>query len=763
MLFLCLATMNITKTFRAIIPLIALLSLSLRLDAQMQVNSSVTAQQMIQALIGNGLSVSNVQLNCAQGAYGTFTNGSSTNLGINNGIVLTTGSADTVSTPNNTSAGDATVCIGTSTADPDLILIDPTATNDVCILEFDIIPKCDSLTISFVFGSEEYPVFVNSINDCFGFFVTGPNPNGPNYASQNIALLPNSNTPVSINNVNNGNNNTGPCMNCQYYVDNTGGTTVTYNGFTVVINAGLAMVPCQTYHFKMAIADASDCILDSGVFIDFLSCITGFTATTASTPDVCNSCNGTATVTVSGGSPPYTYQWLPSGGNNATATNLCAGTYTVLVQDQSSCGIPDTLLVTVPSNGSITANAQLNNPTCAGDCNGSIVVTPTSGSSPFTYVWTPNVSATDSAGGLCAGSYTVSTTDATGCSNTFTYVLTQPPALTLGITGNDTICNGDASTLTANPSGGTGPYTIGWSTLATGPSETVSPQATTTYTAVVTDANGCSAQQTFTLAVVSAPVAAFTAGPGNCAPALVQFTDNSTSATSWQWDFGDPASPANTATTQNPTHTYNSAGVYTITLIVSNGGGCTDTFTLTNAVTILPAPVAGLDANFESVSELAPDIQFTDLSTGSTDCILYYGDGDSTIGCNFSALTHTYPAPGVYTAMLVVTNPSGCADTVYLQVTVEEEATVYVPNAFSPNGNGNNEVFYAYGTNVEEFQMLIFDRWGNLVFTGNAIDKGWDGTLNGKPCQQDVYVWKINWSDPMGKRYQILGHVTLVR
>ena len=131
-------------------------------------------------------------------AYGPFTNGASTNLGINNGILLTTGSADTAGSPNTTSGFDVSICVGTTTSDPDIIAIDPTAVNDVCILEFDLVPKCDSLTIRFVFGSEEYPNFVNSINDLMAFFITGPNPSGPAYASQNIAVIPGNKIPSAF-------------------------------------------------------------------------------------------------------------------------------------------------------------------------------------------------------------------------------------------------------------------------------------------------------------------------------------------------------------------------------------------------------------------------------------------------------------------------------------------------------------------------------------------------------------------------------------
>lgn len=732
------------------------------LNAQLNVNSSVTATQLVQSLIGNGIAVSNVVLNCGAGAYGSFSNGNTTNLGINNGIVLTTGSADTVGSPN-TSGFDVSICIGTTFTDPDLVAIDPTATNDVCILEFDIIPKCDSLSVRFVFGSEEYPNFVNSINDLFGFFVTGPNPFGPPYVSQNIAVIP-GNIPVTINNINNGNTNTGPCMNCAYYIDNTGGPTIQYDGMTVVITAGLAMIPCQSYHFKIAIADASDCALDSGVFLDYLACITGFTAVPSSTPDMCNSCTGTATVTVNGGQGPYTYQWLPSGGNAATATNLCAGTYSVLVMDQSSCGIPDTIIVNVANIGSIALNVQQNDASCFGDCNGSLVVTPQGGSAPFTYVWNPNVSTTDTANGLCAGSYTVDVTDAGGCTNQYTYTITQPTQLSLAITGTDSICAGTNTTMTAAPAGGTGPYTISWdNSLPNGISQTVSPNVTTIYTATVTDANGCNLQQTFTVTINPAPVAAFVPGPNDCSPATIQFTNTSQSGTTWYWDFGDPSTLADTSGAQNPSYTYNASGTYDVTLIASFGSGCYDTIVIPGAVTVFANPVAGVSVVNANVSELSPDVTFNDLSTGGNYCVFYFGDGDSLIGCNMGSFIHTYDAAGTYTAMQVIVNADGCVDTTYITVVVEEETTIYVPNAFTPNNNGANETFLAYGTKVETFHLMVFDRWGNLLFESSDITKGWDGTYKGTIVQEDVYVWKINYTDQQGKKFRMIGHVSLIR
>lgn len=741
--------------------LLFLLCMGIHLRAQLTVNTSVSASQLIQSLVGSGLTVSNVTMNCNTGAYGTFTNGNSTNLGINSGILLTSGTAN-VGGP---AANQASQCWGNTFADPDLVALDPLAQYDPCILEFDLVPSCDSLQIRFVFGSEEYPVFVNSINDLFGFFITGPNPAGGNYTGTNVATLPVAGNPyVSINNVNNGNTNTGPCMNCQFYVDNSAGTTIMYNGLTTVLTANVWLTPCATYHFKIAIADASDCILDSGVFLDFLTCSTAFTFTTANTPDQCNSCVGTGTVTMSGGIPPYTYQWLPSGGNAATATGLCAGTYTVLVSDQSSCGVPDTAYVTISNVGSLTATVQQVDATCFGDCNASLNVTPQSGTAPFSYVWTPNVSSTNIANGLCAGSYTVDITDANGCANQYIYTITQPAVLTLSLSGTDTICSGDNTTITATAGGGTGPYTVSWdNSLPNGTSQTVSPSASTLYTATLTDANGCNIQQTFSVTIAPAPVASFTPGPGDCAPAIVQFTNTTQGGNTWLWDFGDSNTSMDTSSLQNPSYTYNAPGTYDITLIASVNSGCSDTIVMTAAVTVFPNPVADVAALTETVSELSPDVTFNDLSNGGTYCVFYFGDGDSLVGCNWGSYTHTYPAAGTYTAMQIVLNADGCADTTYITIVVEEETTVYVPNAFSPNNNGLNEFFMAYGTKVETFNMLIFDRWGNLLFESKDISKGWDGTYKGTLCQEDVYVWKINFTDKQGRKHKMIGHVSLIR
>jgi hypothetical protein len=235
----------------------------------------VTAVEMVEKIIGDGIQLSNVSYTGADSASGIFTNGSSTNLGLDEGIFLTTGSGYNIPGPNNSANASKNNGIPGNAL---LNNITTSPTYDASVLEFDFIPESDTIRIKYVFGSEEYNEFVGSAyNDVFGLFITGPNPMGGQYSNRNIAIVPGTtNVSVKINSINNGYSlpgvvPTGPCMNCVYYDDNTGGLTLQYDGLTVVLVAWLIVVPCEEYHAMIGIADVSSYGNDSGVFIEELS------------------------------------------------------------------------------------------------------------------------------------------------------------------------------------------------------------------------------------------------------------------------------------------------------------------------------------------------------------------------------------------------------------------------------------------------------------------------------------------------------------
>ncbi|MBU3677139.1 MAG: hypothetical protein FGM54_08185, partial [Chitinophagaceae bacterium] len=257
---------------------------------QIAVTGNQTATALAQALVGNGVTISNPVLNCPGNANGLF-NVTASNLGLPGGIVLTSGQAQTIGA----TQGANGPAMGPSTSngapgDPDLTALVNGQTFDRCVLEFDFVPLGDSIQFQYVFGSTEYPSFTcSNFNDVFGFFISGPGITGPySNNSKNIALVPGSTTcPVGVSTIycpnqpgccNTANAN---CFNltpgctmfnavnntCAYFVCNANGASVNYQGFTVPLTASAVVVPCSTYHLKLAIADKGDQILDSGVFL----------------------------------------------------------------------------------------------------------------------------------------------------------------------------------------------------------------------------------------------------------------------------------------------------------------------------------------------------------------------------------------------------------------------------------------------------------------------------------------------------------------
>ena len=318
-------------------------------NAQVQINTtgnfSNPSYLIDNALIGNGVVTSNHSFTGDSSQIGFFSDLSGL-IGMDSGFVLTTGIVDSIDNLGNT------LIMGTSllgNGDPDLLtiansvpaLIGQTftvlSTADAVILEFDFVPSSDTVKFKYVFASEEYLTFVNTnYNDVFAFLVSGPGITGP-YASPlnfpngaiNIAIVPNSSPalPITVSTVNN-------LTNSQYYNNDSLSIVSAFNGFTDVFTAQVVVTPCETYHIKLAIADGSDGVYDSGVFFEAGS----FNSTEPGSPNVqvittdvllCNGdSSGIASICIQGGVAPYVINW-----NGVNPNALHAGTYTVTVTD----------------------------------------------------------------------------------------------------------------------------------------------------------------------------------------------------------------------------------------------------------------------------------------------------------------------------------------------------------------------------------------------------------------------------------------------
>ncbi len=250
-----------------------LLFLKTEVLAQLQITGANNAVQLAQKLVGEGVIISNVSFTGNMLMTGFFINEGGTNIGIDSGIVLTSGRAKTRQ-PDIGVDGDGVTAAQSVLAnnmwglpgDPDLaaaIGLPVGSLHDACVLEFDFIPLGDSINFNYVFGSEEYtPAYVCSYNDAFAFFISGPGIMG----LKNIALIPGTSIPVSIFNVNNVPGGACP-NNIAYYSDNRFNTFFTHDGHTKILKALARVQPCQSYHLKIVISDVSDDQYDSGVFL----------------------------------------------------------------------------------------------------------------------------------------------------------------------------------------------------------------------------------------------------------------------------------------------------------------------------------------------------------------------------------------------------------------------------------------------------------------------------------------------------------------
>ena len=254
--------------------------------------------------------------------------------------------------------------------------------------------------------------------------------------------------------------------------------------------------------YNIIVTDSNLCTSTQPVTITqpavLIAPITGFT-------NSCNICNGTATVTPSGGIGPYTFLWAPTGQSASTATGLCPNiTYTVTVKDSHNCTATDTITIFQTVTISIsTTNTTLS---CFGSCNGTASANASGGTPPYSFLWTGPSGPyfTQAVSGLCAGTFTVKVTDAVGCFNTATVTFTNPPQLNVGTTVTNITCNGLCNGVaTATPNGGTGGYTYSWNTIPVQTTSGISSLCVGTYLVTVTDGNGCT---NTTQATITQPV-----------------------------------------------------------------------------------------------------------------------------------------------------------------------------------------------------------------------------------------------------------------
>jgi gliding motility-associated-like protein len=529
----------------------------------------------------------------------------------------------------------------------------------------------------------------------------------------------------------------------------------------------------------VTVTDATGCSLDSTFIITLPNT---FTFTTDATDVTCfGDCNGTASVAPVGPGP-FTYQWSPSGGTGASASNLCAGSYTVEITEDAGCVQTTTIVIGTPSQVDAIVNSD-ETTICIGQT-AQLSAQINGGTPPYSnFQWTavpadPSLQATQqnpTVSPVVTTTYSFVAVDANGCASAPKQVtVTVRPPLSLTITrplagGDTTICLNDFATINLTAAGGDGAYSYfllpNTNTPITLPLN-VQPSATTTYDFIVTD--GCTtppAMASSTVTVLPLPVVNFSGDVlEGCDVHTVQFTDLTLpSATQWTWNFGDANAGSSTASAQNPFHQFSGPGSYDISLNVVTANGCTGDTTFPAYVTVHAVPTAHFDLTPTVVNLLNAHIDFTDNSQSNIATWAWnFGDGSTSSATNPS---HTYSDTGTYVITLNVTTIYGCTDQTEGVVIIEPDFTFYIPNAFTPNNNRKNEDFrpYGEGVNWDTYELRIFTRWGQQIYYTVDIDSPWDGSYKGAQVENDVYVYRIGITDLKGERHEYTGRVTLLR
>lgn len=817
--------------FTLFVFLIAFLASPYKTYSQLIVENTMTVEQLVtDILVGQGVAVSNITVNGLPAnqvvVQAGYFNSDSSNIGLSEGFMLSSGGVVSAIGPND-AAGNTVPGIGDGYQDADIASITaPNSSNDVIAVEFDFIPNGDTVVFNYVFGSEEYNYYVcGPYMDAFGFFISGPGIVGP-YSSPvgfpdgaiNIALIPGTDIPVSINTVNQGAPGgnypvqgcpPGGLDNSQYFLDYDylvngfpnpyDSTESQLDGMTVVMQA-IAYVTCGVpYHIKLVICDAGDSVFDSYVFLEK------------------DSFSSNAAVAVS--------------------LDLTAGqAYNTLFED---CGVGNLVFerfgdftleewIYLETDGIAVSGVDYTN------IPDSLVFPP--GENIITY----QIAGVDD--GVFEGPETATlyiTNVASECSNAtitseMNFWVAEPLPIEVTSMDTDVVCI-DTLILDPNPQNGYGNFTYSWSTGENTPTITVSPGEDFTYTCTIGDAcNFPNETATFVLDIPDYPELTAYAGPADTVNSCFEsvFLNGTPAGGDSNYVFlwytaeeviGTQQTMVSTISETQPVYFQVMDGCGTIAvdekmvyipvdpLVVTmspdtilclgdvvtisgeaSGGEAPYTYNWTmtgvntNSWTFQPIQSGTYTLNardtcgvirsadvfvgIEHVEAIATmnydeaQLYTIDLMNFTTEgAVSYLWDlGDGTMSNEFQ-LSHTYVDTEDHTITLTAYSAGGCESTAYLYFV--SPTLVYVPTAFTPNADGLNDVLKIEGNSVNSIQMLIFDRWGGLVYEINSLNQHWGGNKQGENyyLPSGVYNYTIEGIDNHGREFTQRGSVNLIR
>ncbi len=516
---------------------------------------------------------------------------------------------------------------------------------------------------------------------------------------------------------------------------------------------------------------------DNGICpIEYDTAVVTMSQLTVTTTTAPSSCAGISDgqITINA---PGAVQYSFDGGNTWVANNMGstfgAGTYMVCAV--TALGCEQCVNATVTNPAPVTISVSNDTLICQ---NGTAYLSASAtGGTSYDFHWdfTANTDYSQSVNPVVNTTYTVYAENQNGCvSPSETIDVTIRPPLTGTISAWDTVCPTYDTDLFATVTGGLGmPYTFVWSTGDTevGPDNdmiNVTPDMTMNYTVTVTDECESSPLVMSTNVRVSPlPVPQYTVlNPEQCEPAVFDIV-NSTDPTMsqyvyWQVDNDVEYINQDTITTEELW-----GGYYDIQMIVTSYEGCVDSLSFEDALNVKYTPVADFKYAPNPVTMFNTTVLFQNHSMNADTYQWYFADGYP----GASAQTNVnvqFPdgVTGDYEVILIATSDLGCADTLTHTLIVHPEVIIYAPNAFTPDGDAFNQTWKVHmeGIDIYDFELLIYDRWGEVIWESHDISVGWDGMYNGRPVPAGTYIWTISTKDSLNDgKYNYEGHVSIIR
>lgn len=490
---------------------------------------------------------------------------------------------------------------------------------------------------------------------------------------------------------------------------------------------------------------------------------------------------GSIQVNTTGTGGPWSYVWTDSVGTVVQSTASASGdifhgpggTYQVLISEGANGnGCTDSLVATIQEPAPVMINTVVADTVICLTGTATLAASAMGGTGTYVMHWSPGAMVGDTiqVSPLQTTTYSVHATDANNClSDTGTVTVQVRPGLSLFIPDTVTSCpEVNALLSTDSVAGGDGQYTYDW---GAGPSvfDTLTVNLLNTQTFCVTLHDGCETPPVTECTTVKiTPLPPFVLNVDSvlgCKPFNVHFTlQDTTGGATVDWNFHD--GPVLNGFPTSIPHLYSRFGTYDLDVNVHWPNGCTFDSAFVNLITVVDMPHADFTWTPMPADIFNHEVNFSE-QCGPT-AVGYLWDIAGLASATSQDTSYVFPDDigRLYPVQLTAWNYLGCADSVTKMVNVDDVFLVYVPTAFSPDGDGINDVLQVVGNDIadNEFHFMIFDRWGEKIFDTTDRNQGWDGKMNGKVVKNGVYTWMLRaQSAYTDVNHDLVGHVTVVR